>query len=394
MEKVYIVSACRTPIGAFGGTLKDIPAVKMGGTVVKEALRRAGVKPGNINEVIMGLVLSAGLGQNPIRQVAVGAGIPFEVPSVTVNKVCGSGLCAVNLATRIIKLGEADCIVAGGIENMSAAPFIIKKYRWGNRMGNDELVDEMILGGLWDIFNGYHMGMTAENIAEKYTVTRTQQDIYAYNSQIKSTSAQEAGKFNNEIVPVSVPQKKADDIEFVKDEHPRPDTSLEKLSKLKPAFKKDGTVTAGNASGINDGAAAVLLASKKFVDKNKIKPLAEIISYGSGGVDPAFMGMGSVPAVKEALTRSGLNLDDIGLIELNEAFAAQAIAVIRELGLDDGIVNVNGGAIALGHPIGASGARILVTLIYEMLKKEVRYGLATLCIGGGMGEATIIKRIQ
>lgn len=393
MEKVYIISASRTAIGTFGGTLKDIPAFRLGEIVISKSLKRAGIDPEDIDEVIMGNVLQAGLGQNTARQAAVGAGIPYEVPAVTINKVCGSGLYSVNLAARIIKLGEADCIVSGGMENMSAAPFILKKHRGGSRMGNDEVIDEMIYGGLWDIFNGYHMGITAENIAQKYKITREKQDSFAYDSQVKAASALESGRLNDEIVPVSIPQRKASDIEFVKDEHPRPDTTLQKLAKLKSAFKKEGTVTAGNASGINDGAASIIVASEKFVNLNKIKPLAEIISYGSGGVDPAFMGMGPVPAVKQALERSGIGLDEIGLIELNEAFAAQSIAVIGELGLNSDIVNVNGGAIALGHPIGASGARILTTLIYEMLKREVRYGLASLCIGGGMGEATIIKRI-
>ena len=393
MEKAYIVSACRTAIGTFGGTLKDIPAVKLGEAVIGKLLEVTKVEPEKIDEVIMGNVLQAGLGQNTARQAAVGSGVPFEVPASTINKVCGSGLYAVNIAARTIRLGEADCIIAGGMENMSQAPFILKKYRWGNRMGNDEIIDEMIYGGLWDIFNGYHMGITAENVATEYGITRAEQDSFAYISQVKTASAQKAGKFNDEIVPVIVSQKKADDIEYVKDEHPRPDTSLEKLSKLKPAFKKDGTVTAGNASGINDGAAALMLASKRFIERYKIKSVAEIISCGSGGVNPALMGMGPVPAVKQTLARSGISLADIGLIELNEAFAAQSIAVIRELELNADIVNVNGGAIALGHPIGASGTRILVTLVYEMLRRKVKYGLAALCIGGGMGEATIIKRV-
>lgn len=393
MEKVYLISGCRTAIGTFGGTLKGVSAVKLGATAIKEAVRRAEIQPNSVNEVIIGNVLQAGMGQNTARQAAVGAGIPFEVPSMVINKVCGSGLSAVNLATQIIKLGDADCIVAGGIENMSAAPFVLKKHRWGNRMSNDELIDEMILGGLWDIFYGYHMGITAENIAQKYGITRAEQDNFAYDSQMKNAKAVENGKFNDEIVSINIPQKKDNDIKFIKDEHPRPDTSLEKLSKLKPAFKENGTVTAGNSSGINDGAAAVIVANKKFILKHKIKPLAEVISYGSVGVDPAIMGIGPVPAVKKALDRVDIRLNDIDLIELNEAFASQSIAVIRELELNMNIVNVNGGAIALGHPIGASGTRILVTLIYEMIRREVKYGLATLCIGGGMGETTIIKRI-
>ncbi|MCL5072680.1 MAG: acetyl-CoA C-acetyltransferase [Actinobacteria bacterium] len=392
MKSVYIISACRTAIGSFGGAFKEIPAIVLGQTAVKELLKRAGVSAGKVDEVIMGNVLQAGLGQNPARQAAVGAGISYEVPSMTINKVCGSSLTAVNIASQIIQSGNADCIIAGGMENMSQAPFLLKNYRWGNKMGNSEVVDEMVFDGLWDIFNNYHMGITAENIAEKYCVTRDDQDSFAWSSQMKTLNAIKEGKFEEEIVSVEVHQKKGDMVEVRKDEYPRSDTTKEKLAGLKPAFKKDGTVTAGNSSGINDGAAAVLLASEDFAKKNDIKPMAKIISGGSKGVDPAIMGLGPVLSVRQALNKANLNIKEIGLFEVNEAFAAQSIAVASELNLNMDIVNVNGGAIALGHPIGASGARILVTLIYEMIRRHEKYGLATLCIGGGMGEAIIITR--
>jgi acetyl-CoA C-acetyltransferase len=392
MKSAYIISACRTAIGSFGGVFKEISAVRLGQIVIKEVLKRAGVSANRVDEVIMGNVLQAGLGQNPARQAAVGAGIPFEVSAMTINKVCGSGLTAVNLAAQIIQLGNADCIIAGGMENMSQAPYLLKDYRWGNKMGNNEVVDEMVFDGLWDIFNKYHMGITAENIAEKYRITREEQDDFAYNSQMKALKAIKEGKFEEEIVSVEVHQKKGDTIEVRKDEYPRSDTTKEKLVSLKPAFKKDGTVTAGNASGINDNAAAVLVVSDDFIKKHNIKPMAKIISHGSRGVDPSIMGIGPVPSVKEALKKANLNTDDIGLFEVNEAFAVQSIAVANELNLNMTIVNVNGGAIALGHPIGASGARILVTLLYEMIRRDEKYGLATLCIGGGMGEALIVER--
>jgi acetyl-CoA C-acetyltransferase len=392
MQEAYILGACRTAIGSFGGSIKDIPAVKLGEAVIKEALKRANISPELVDEVIMGNVLQAGLGQNPARQAAVGAGIPIEVPSMTLNKVCGSGLKAVNLAAQAAKLGEAGCIVAGGMENMSSSPFILKNHRWGARMGNEEIVDEMVYDGLWDVFNNYHMGITAENLAEKYRISREEQDEFAYNSQMKAKKATEEGRFYDEIVKLEIPQKKGEPIIFYKDEYIRHDTTLEKLSKLKPAFKKDGTVTAGNASGINDGAAALVVAGKSFIKKHGLKPVARIVSYGSKGVAPEIMGIGPVPSIKMALEKAGLSLKDIGLIEANEAFAAQSIAVARELGFDMDKVNVNGGAIALGHPIGASGARILVTLLYEMIRRDEKYGLATLCIGGGMGEATIVER--
>jgi len=392
MKSVYIISACRTAIGSFGGVFKEIPAVVLGQTVIKELLKRSEISASNVDEVIMGNVLQAGLGQNPARQAAIGAQIPFEVPAMTINKVCGSGLVAINIATAIIGSGNADCIIAGGMENMSQAPYLLKDYRWGSKMGNSEVVDAMVYDGLWDIFNKYHMGITAENIAEKYHVTRNDQDSFALSSQIKALNAIKQGKFEEEIVSVQVPQRKGDMLEIRKDEYPRQDSTKEKLASLKPAFKKDGTVTAGNSSGINDGAAAVLLASENFIKKYNIKPMAKIISHGSKGVDPAIMGLGPVPSVKQALKKANLNINDIGLFEANEAFAAQSIAVAGELKLNMDIVNVNGGAIALGHPIGASGARILVTLIYEMIKRDEKYGLATLCIGGGMGEAIIVSK--
>jgi len=392
MQEAYIIGASRTAIGTFGGSLKDVPAVKLGEVVIKEALKRANVPNESVDEVIMGNVLQAGQGQNPARQAAIGAGIPVEIPSMTLNKVCGSGLKAVNLAAQAIKAGEAECVVAGGMESMSTAPYIVRALRWGARMGNAEIEDYMVHDGLWDIFNNYHMGITAENVAEKYGITRKEQDEFSLASHMKAKSAREEGRFKDEIVAVSVPQKKSDPILFENDEHIRVDTSLDKLLKLRPAFKADGTVTAGNSSGINDGAAALIIASRNFVKKHGLKPMAKIKAYGSRGVDPAVMGLGPIPSVKVALDKAGLSINDMGLIEVNEAFAAQSIAVIRELGLDLAKVNVNGGAIALGHPIGASGARILVTLLYEMIRRDEKYGLATLCIGGGMGEATIIER--
>ncbi len=392
MEEVYILSACRTAIGSFGGTLKDIPAVKLGEFVIREALSRANVPAGDADEVIMGNVLQSGLGQNPARQAAIGAGLLAETPSMTVNKVCGSGLKAVNLAALAIRAGDDGCAVAGGMENMSSAPYLLRDYRNGGRMGDGKIVDEMICDGLWDAFYDYHMGVTAENIAAKYGITREEQDAYAAASQQKCEAAWNENRFAEEIAAVTIPQKKGDPVRFDKDEYPRKGVTAQGIASLKPAFKKDGTVTAANASGINDGAAALVLASKSYVRKNNCKPLAKIVSYGSRGVAPEIMGMGPVPSVRQALERAGLSLGNIGLVEANEAFAAQAIAVARELGLDMDRVNVNGGAIALGHPIGASGARILVSLLHEMRKRCCEYGLATLCIGGGMGEAVIVQR--
>lgn len=394
MRAVYILGACRTAIGSFGGCLSSISAVKLAQTAIKEVLERTGVSPGSVDEVIMGNVLQAGLGQNTARQAAIAAGVLVEVTAMTINKVCGSGLKAVTLAAQIIKAQDAQCIVAGGMESMSQAPYILRDHRWGAKMGNQELIDEMVFDGLWDIFNGYHMGITAENIAEKYGISRQQQDEFAYNSQMKASRAQTEGRFKDEIVSVAVPRRKGEPVICDRDEFIRPDTTLEKLAGLKPAFKKDGTVTVGNASGINDGAVAVVVASEDFIKSNKLKPVAKIVSYGSKGVPPDIMGIGPIESVKEALRKADFGINNIGLIEANEAFAAQSIAVAKGLNFDMEKVNVNGGAIALGHPIGASGARILTTLIYEMCRRDERYGLATLCIGGGMGEAIIVERDQ
>ncbi|AKA68212.1 acetyl-CoA C-acetyltransferase [Clostridium scatologenes] len=391
MKEVVIVSAVRTAVGKFGGTLKDIPAVELGAIVIKEALKRANVKSELVDEVVMGNVLQAGLGQNPTRQALIKAGIPDSVTGFTINKVCGSGLRAVSLATQIIKAGDADIVVAGGMENMSAAPYVLQKARWGQRMGDGKLVDEMIKDGLWDAFNGYHMGMTAENIAEKWNITREMQDEFSAASQQKAEAAIKSGKFKDEIVPVSVKTKKGE-IVFDTDEFPRFGTTVESLGKLKPAFKKDGTVTAGNASGINDAAAAIVVMSADKAKELGIKPMAKVVSYGSKGLDPAIMGYGPFHATKKALKKANLTIGDIDLIEANEAFAAQSLAVAKDLKFDMSKVNVNGGAISIGHPIGASGARILTTLLYEMQKRDSKKGLATLCIGGGMGTAIIVER--
>lgn len=392
MKKVVIASAVRTAIGSFGGSLSGISAVELGAIVIKEALNRAKVKPDMVDEVFMGCVLQAALGQNVTRQASIRAGIPVEVPTMTINKVCGSGLRSVSLAFQSILTGDNEIVVAGGTENMSQAPYYLPKARWGLRMGNGELVDGMIFDGLWDIFNGYHMGITAENLAEKYGITREEQDEFAAASQQKAEKAIKEGKFKDEIIPVEIPQRKGDPVIFDTDEFPRPGTTVEKLAKLKPAFKKDGTVTAGNASGINDGAAALVIMSEEKAKELSIEPLATIVAWASGGVDPSIMGLGPVPATKKVMEKAGLTVNDMDLIEANEAFAAQSIAVARELKFDMEKVNVNGGAIALGHPIGASGARILVTLLHEMKKRNSKYGLATLCIGGGMGTSLIVKR--
>ncbi|MFW6029362.1 MAG: acetyl-CoA C-acetyltransferase [Halanaerobiales bacterium] len=392
MKEVVIVSATRTAIGSFGGGLKDIEVVKLGEIVIKEAVKRANIKGGDVNEVIMGNVLQGGLGQNTARQASVNAGIPYEVPAMTINKVCGSGLKSVNLAVQSVLLGDADIIVAGGMESMSQSNYISEGSRWGNKMGDGKLVDMMIKDGLWDAFNDYHMGVTAENIAQKWDLTREEQDEFAANSQQRAEKAIKEGRFDDEIVPVEIPQRKGDPKVFDQDEHPRFGTTADKLSNLSPAFKKDGTVTAGNSSGINDGASATVLMSKEKAEELGIKPLATIVSYASGGVDPKIMGTGPIPATKKALKKAEMNVEDMDLIEANEAFAAQSIAVKKELGFDLDITNVNGGAIALGHPIGCSGNRILVTLLHEMKKRDSKYGLATLCIGGGQGAATIVKR--
>ena len=392
MKKVVIVSACRTAIGAFGGTLKDVPAAELGALVVKEAVSRAGIKPEQVDEVIFGNVLQAGLGQNVARQVTLKAGLPIETTAVTINIVCGSGLKSVAMAANQILAGESEIVVCGGTENMSAAPYAIPTARWGARMNNNKIVDVMVNDGLWDAFNQYHMGITAENVAEKYGITREMQDEFAVASQSKAEAAIKAGKFKDEIVPVVIHGKKGDTV-FDTDEHPKFGTTIEKVAKLKPAFKRDGgTVTAANASGINDSAAALVVMSKEKADELGIKPLCTIKSYASAGVDPKIMGVGPVPACKKALDKAGLKVEDLDLIEANEAFAAQSVAVKKDLNFDPEKINVNGGAIALGHPIGASGCRILITLIYEMMKRDSKYGLATLCIGGGMGTTMIVER--
>lgn len=392
MKEVVIVSAVRTAIGSFGGALKEVPAVDLGAIVIKEAVSRAGIKPEMVEEVILGNVLQAGLGQNPARQAVIKAGFPVEVPAMTINKVCGSGLRAVALAAQMIKAEDVDIVIAGGMENMSRAPYLLNNARWGQRMGNGNLVDSMINDGLWDAFNQYHMGITAENIAERWNITREMQDEFSAKSQMKAAKAQSEGKFKDEIVPVVIPQRKGDPIVFDTDEYIKPGTTAEKLAKLKPAFKKDGTVTAGNASGINDCAAAFVVMSADKAHELGIKPLAKIVNYAQGALDPAIMGYGPFYATKKALEKSNLKIEDIDLIEANEAFAAQSLAVAQDLNFDMEKVNVNGGAIALGHPIGASGARILVTLLHEMQKREAKKGLATLCIGGGMGTAMIVER--
>lgn len=391
-NEVVIVSAVRTAIGAFQGSLKDISATTLGAIVIKEVLQRAGVSGHQVDEVIMGNVLQAGLGQNPARQAAIHAGVPVTVPSMTVNKVCGSGLKAIHLATQAIAAGDAEVVVAGGFENMSQAPYVLKTARDGFRMGDQKVIDSMIADGLWCAFNDYHMGITAENLNSHYHITREEQDMFAARSQARAQEALAMGRFADEIVAVEIPQRKGNPIIFDCDEYPKADVTAEKLAKLRPAFKKDGSVTAGNASGINDGAAAVVVMSKAKAQQLGIQPLATIVANTSAGVDPSIMGIGPVEAVKKALIKAELSLSDIDLIEANEAFAAQSIAVDRELSFDADKLNVNGGAIALGHPIGASGARILVTLLHEMVKRDVSTGLATLCIGGGQGVATVVKR--
>lgn len=392
MNNVVIVSATRTAVGKFGGSLKDFSPGQLGSVVLKDALKRANVEQSAVEEVVMGNVLSAGHGQNVARQAAIGAGIPKEVPSYCVNKVCGSGLKSVVLGAQSIMLGDAEVVLAGGVESMSMTPYALKKNRWGAKMGTDEVVDLMIHDGLWDVFGNYHMGITAENVAEKYSVTREEQDEFSAISQNKAEAAIKAGKFKDEIIPIAVPRPKGEPVLFDTDEFPRFGTTKETLAKLKPAFKKDGTVTAGNASGINDGAAAVLLMSEEKAKEKGITPLATIKSYGFCGVLPETMGMGPVCATRKAVERAGIATGKLDLIELNEAFAAQSIAVSRELGLNPEHVNVNGGAIALGHPIGASGARILVTLLHELARRKGTYGLASLCIGGGQGIAMVVKR--
>lgn len=391
-KEIVIVSAVRTGVGSFMGSLKDVPATELGAIVIKQAIERAGVKPEAVSEVIMGNVLQAGLGQNPARQSAMKAGLPETVPSMTINKVCGSGLKAVHLAYQAIYAGDADIVVAGGMENMSQAPYLMPKAREGYRMGDQKVVDSMVADGLTCAFNDYHMGITAENLCDRYEISREEQDAFAARSQQRAAEAQASGKFTEEIVAVEIPQRKGDPIIFDQDEYIKASSTEEKLGKLRPAFKKDGSVTAGNASGINDGAAAVVVMSKEKADELGIKPLAVIAANGSAGVAPEVMGIGPVQAVKNALKRADMELGQIDLIEANEAFAAQSIAVDRELKFDQERLNVNGGAIAIGHPIGASGARIFVTLLHEMQRRDAKTGLATLCIGGGQGVATIVKR--
>lgn len=389
--EVVIVSAVRTAIGSFNGSLKDVSAPDLGAVAIKGALEKAGLKPEQIDEVILGNVLQAGLGQNPARQAALKAGLPVSVSAMTINKVCGSGLKAVHLATQAIIAGDAEVVVAGGIENMSQAPYILKNARNGFKMGDQKLIDTMTSDGLTCVFNDYHMGVTAENLCEKYELTREEQDEFAAASQEKAVNAIETGRFKDEIVPVEIPQRKGDPIIFDTDEYPKKGTTAEKLAKLRPAFKKDGSVTAGNASGINDGAAILVVMSRKKADELGIKPLVTIKGNASAGVDPSIMGIGPVQAVKKALEKASVSIEELELIEANEAFAAQSLAVDRELAFNKDILNVNGGAIALGHPIGASGARILVTLIHEMQKRQAKKGLATLCIGGGQGVATVVE---
>jgi acetyl-CoA C-acetyltransferase len=393
VNDVVIASAARTPVGTFGGSFTDVPATKLGSVAIAEALRRAGVKPEDVDEVIMGLVISDGVGQGAARQAAMAAGIPVSSPAITVNKVCGSGLKAVALAAQAVALGDAEIVVAGGMESMSCAPYLLSKARYGYRMGNDALIDAMILEGLWCAFEDHHMGMWAENIATEFEVSRRDQDELAATSHQRAARAWDRGVFAEEVVPVEVPQRKGPPILVEKDEHIRPDTTVEKLAGLRPAFRPDGTVTAGNASGINDGAAAVVVMSRARAEALGKKPLAAIRAYASAGVEPRITGMGPVPATRKALAKAGLELKDIDLLEANEAFASQAVAVGRELGFDWERTNVNGGAVALGHPIGASGARILTTLLYEMKRREAQRGLATLCIGGGMGIAMIVEAV-
>ncbi len=392
MTEAVIVSALRTPVGSFGGAFKDVSAVDLGAAVVKRAIDSIGLDPATIDEMIFGNVLSAGLGQNVARQVAIKAGIPKHVPSFAINKVCGSGLKTVALAAQSILSGDNEIVIAGGTESMSQAPYVLPDARWGKRMGNGQMIDTMLKDGLMDAFTDIHMGITAENIVEKYQFTREQQDELAVRSQNNAEKAVTSGRFKEEIVPIEVPQRRGEPKVIDTDEHPRFGTTNESMAKLKPAFKKDGSVTAGNASGLNDGAAVLIVMSREKADELGLKPLATIKSYASAGVDPKIMGCGPIPATQKALKKAGLTVEDLDLIEANEAFAAQALSVITDLKLNTDIVNVNGGAIALGHPVGASGARILVTLLHEMEKRDSKRGLATLCIGGGQGMSLIVER--
>ncbi len=390
-KKVVLAGACRTAIGTMGGQLSTVPAADLGSIVIKEALNRAGVAPEQVDQVYMGCVIQAGQGQNVARQASIKAGLPIEVPAVTINVVCGSGLNCVNMAAQMIMAGDADIVVAGGMENMSMAPYALKQARFGYRMGNNTVVDTMVNDALWDAFNNYHMGITAENVAEKYGITREELDKFSAWSQQKCEAAMKAGKFKDEIVPVEV-KKKKETVIVDTDEGPRPGTTAESIAKLRPAFKPDGIVTAANSSGINDGAAAIVVMSEEKAKELGVTPMATFVAGALGGVDPAIMGVGPVAATNKVMAKTGMKIDDFDLIEANEAFAAQSIAVQKDLGFKDEVLNVNGGAIALGHPVGASGCRILVTLLHEMQKRDAKTGLATLCIGGGMGCATIVKR--
>jgi acetyl-CoA C-acetyltransferase len=391
MDDVVIVAALRTAVGKFGGALSKVPAAELGASVIKALIQKTGVDPASINEAILGQVLTAGVGQNAARQAVIKAGLPDAIPAFTINKVCGSGLKATHLAAQAIKCGDADIIIAGGMENMSASPHVLNNSRDGFRMGDAKLVDTMIVDGLWDVYNQYHMGVTAENVAKKFEVSRQDQDEFALASQNKAEAAQKAGKFREEIVPLEIPHKKGT-ITFDSDEYPKHGTTLESLSGLRPAFNKEGTVTAGNASGINDGAAAVMMMSAKKAEQLGLTPLARIRAYASSGLEPSIMGMGPVSASRRCLEKAGWKHEDLDLMEINEAFAAQAIAVNRQMGWDTSKINVNGGAIAIGHPIGASGCRILVTLLHEMVRRDAKRGLASLCIGGGMGVALAVER--
>jgi len=392
MTEIVIVGAVRTAIGKFGGALAKTPAPELGATVIRALLARANLKPDQISEVILGQVLTAGSGQNPARQASIKAGLPVAIPAMTINKVCGSGLKAVMLASQAVQCGDADIVIAGGQENMSAAPHVLLGSRDGFRMGDAKLTDSMLVDGLWDVYNQYHMGTTAENVAKQYGISRAQQDEFSVASQNKAEAAQKAGRFKDEIVAVMIPQRKGDPVAFAADEFIKAGTTLESVSGLKPAFAKDGTVTAANASGINDGGAAVLVMSAARAQQLGLKPLAKIRAFASSGVDPSIMGMGPVPASKRCLEKAGWKPSDLDLMEINEAFAAQACAVNQEMGWDTSRINVNGGAIALGHPIGASGCRVLVTLLYEMTRRDAKKGLASLCIGGGMGVALAVER--
>jgi len=391
MEDVVIVAAGRTPVGKFGGSLAKIPAAELGAHVIRALLAKTGIDPASVSEVIMGQVLTAGVGQNPARQAALKGGLPDMVPAYTINKVCGSGLKATHLATQAIRCGDASIIIAGGQENMSASPHVLPNSRDGFRMGDTKLVDTMIVDGLWDVYNQYHMGVTAENVARKYDISRAEQDEFALQSQLKAEAAVKEGRFKDEIIPVEIPSKKGA-VVFDTDEYPKHGSTLEALASLRPAFNKEGTVTAGNASGLNDGAAAVIMMSASKARELGLQPLARIKAYSSAGLDPSIMGMGPVSASRLCLQKAGWRHEDVDLMEINEAFAAQAVAVNKEMGWDTSKINVNGGAIALGHPIGASGARVLVTLLHEMARRDAKRGLASLCIGGGMGVALAVER--